>query len=74
MFSVGLATLKEWEWECVGNHLVGRLQKRFIDSTNGCLRKRGLNVGQAGRMVYDMNEWWEFVRGNAWDIVREMNP
>ena len=51
MFSVGLATLKEWEWECVGNHLVGRLQKRFIDSTNGCLRKRGLNVGQAGRIT-----------------------
>ena len=35
------------------------------DSMNDCLKERELNVRQAGRMMYDRNEWWEFVRGNA---------
>ena len=56
--------------ESQGRRLVGRLQKRWIDSLNDCLKKRGLNVGQARRMVYDRNEWWEFVRGNAWGIAK----
>ena len=36
--------------------------------------ERDLNVGQARRMVYDRNEWREFVRKNAWGIDMGMNP
>ena len=28
--------------ECAGSHSVGRLQKRWIDVVNECLRKQGL--------------------------------
>ena len=42
---------------CVGSRLIGRPQKRWIDSMNDCLKKRGLNVGQARRMVFNRNEW-----------------
>ena len=38
------------------------------------LKKKGLNVGQARRMVYDRNERQEFVKGNAWGIALGMNP
>ena len=31
---------------------------------NDCLKK-SLNAGQPIRMVYDGNEWREFIRGNA---------
>ena len=44
---------------------VGRPRKKWIDSVNHCLKKRGLNVGKAKKMVYDRNEWREFVRGNG---------
>ena len=47
--------------EHVGRCLVGRPQKRRIDSVKLILKKC-LNVGQARRMVYDMNEWPGFVR------------
>ena len=46
----------------------------WINFANDCLKKRGLNVWQARRMVYDRNEWEEFVRGNDWGIAREINP
>ena len=39
-----------------------------------CLKKRGLNVRQARRIVQDRSEWWGFVRGNAWGVAQEMNP
>ena len=55
--------------ECVGSRLVGRPWKRWIDSVNDCLKKRGLNVGQARRVVYERNEWREFYRGNAWGVA-----
>ena len=83
MFSVGVVILKEWgiivllKWymcKCEGSCLVGRLWKRWIDLVNNCLKKRGLNVGQARRMVYDKNEWWGFVRSNTLDIALGMNP
>ena len=51
--------------ECVGSRLVGRPRKRWIDSVNDCLKKRGLNVGQARRVVYERNEWREFVKGEC---------
>ena len=42
--------------ECVGGRLVGLRWKRWMDSVNDYLKKRGLNVGQSKRMVYDKNE------------------
>ena len=60
--------------ECVGSRLVGGPGKRYIDSVNDCLKKRGLNVGQARRMVLDRSEWRGFVRGNVWGITSGMNP
>ena len=59
--------------ECVASRLVGQPRKRWIDSLKGCLKKIGMNVGQARRMGYDKNEWREFVRGNAWGIAWGMN-
>ena len=46
--------------ECAGSRSVGRPRKRWIDSVKDCLRKRGLNVRQAGRLVEDRNEWRGF--------------
>ena len=60
--------------KCAGSCSVGRPQKRWIDTMKECLRKRGLDVRQAKRMVQDKSEWQEFVRGNAWGIARGMNP
>ena len=42
--------------ECAGSCSVGRLRKRWIDSVKDCLRKRGLDVRQARRMVQDKSE------------------
>ena len=43
-----------------GHYLVGLLWRRWIDSVNDYL-----NIGQARRMLYDMNEWREFINGNG---------
>ena len=51
--------------ECAGSCSVGRLLKRWIDIMKGCLKKRGLTIRQAKRMVYYRSAWWGFVRGNA---------
>ena len=51
--------------ECAGSHLVCRPWKRWINTGKECLRKRGLDVRQARRMVQDRSEWRGFVRGNA---------
>ena len=59
--------------ECAGSRSVGRPRKRWIDAVKECLRKRGLDVRQARRMVQDRSEWWGFVRGNAWGIAQGMN-
>ena len=60
--------------ECVGSRSVRRPWKRWIDTVKECLRKRGLDVRQARRMVQDRSERREFVRGNAWGgVAREMN-
>ena len=45
--------------------VVGRTQKRWIDIVKECLRKRGLDVRQARRMVQDRSDCQGFVRGNA---------
>ena len=61
--------LKKAKRVCVGSHLVGQPKKRCTDSVNDCLKKRGLNVKQTRRMVYNRNKWREFVRGNTWGIA-----
>ena len=60
--------IKGYMWECMGSRLVGRPGNRWMDSVNDCLKKRGLNDGQARRMVYDdRNERGSrgVVRGNT---------
>ena len=52
----------------------GSLRKRRIDTMKDCLRKRGLDVKQARRMVQDRSEWRRFVRGNALSVAPGMNP
>ena len=43
--------------ECAGFRSVGRPQKRWIGTVKDCLKKRGLDVGQAKRMVHDRSVW-----------------
>ena len=59
---------------CAGSHSLGRSRKRVINTVKGCLKKKVLDVRQVRRMVHDGNEWRRFVRGNAWFVVRGMNP
>ena len=56
--------------ECAGSHSVGRPRKGWIDIVKNCLKKMGLYVRQANRIVYDRSVWRGIVRGNAWDIAR----
>ena len=42
--------------ECAGSHSVGRLKKRRIDTMKESLKKRGLDIRQARRMVQDRSE------------------
>ena len=60
--------------ECAGSRSVGRPRNRWIDTVKECLKKRGLDVRQARRMVQDRSEWQRFVRGNTWGVARGMNP
>ena len=53
-----------------GSRSVGRPRKRWIDIVKECLKKKGLDIRQAKRMVYDRNEWQGFVRRNG----RGMSP
>ena len=82
VFSSGSAMWREWKMigllivyirECVGNHSVRRLWRRW-DTMKDCLRKRCLDVRQARRMVQDSSEWQIFMRGNALGITQGMIP
>ena len=59
--------------ECTGNRSVGRPRKRGIDTVKDCLRKKGLEVRQARRMVHNKSVWRGFVRGNACGVPQGMN-
>ena len=59
--------------ECAGSRSVGRPRKRWVDAVKYCLRKRGLDVNQARRMVQDRSEWRGFSRGSERGIGRGMN-
>ena len=39
--------------ECAVSRRVGRQRKRWIGTVNDCLKKRGLDVRQARKMVHD---------------------
>ena len=52
--------------ECAGSRSMGRPRKRWTDTMQECLRKKGLDVRQARRVVQDRSKWRGFVRGNAW--------
>ena len=54
---------KDYVGECAGSHPAGRPRKRWIDTVKEGLRKRGLDVRQAMRMVQNRTEWRGFVRG-----------
>ena len=43
--------------ECAGSRSVGRPRKRWIDTVRECLKKRGLDVRKARRMIQDSSEW-----------------
>ena len=43
--------------ECASSHSVGRPWKRWIDNVKKCLKKSGLDVWQAKRMVHDRSVW-----------------
>ena len=49
--------------DCASSRSMGRPRKRWIDTVKECLKKRGLDVRQATRMVQDRNELRGFVRG-----------
>ena len=51
------------------SHSVGRMWKSWIDTIKDCLKKRGLDVRKARRILHDGHEWQEFVRRNAWDVA-----
>ena len=51
--------------ECAGSRSVGKPRKRGTDTVMECLRKSGLDVRQARRMVQDRCEWRGFLKGNA---------
>ena len=79
VFSGGSAMLGGWRTtgfvrgsmqEGASSRSMGRPRKRWIHTVKDCLKKRGLDVGQARRMVYG----GEFMRGNGWGVARGMNP
>ena len=48
--------------ECAGSRSLGRPRKKWTDTVKDCLKKSGLDVRQARRMVQDKSEWRRFVR------------
>ena len=59
--------------ECAGSRSVDRTRKRCVDTVKDCLKKRGLDVSRAKRMVHDRSVWQGFVRGNTLGVTRVMN-
>ena len=66
VFSDGLAIWRESRmteslrgsmWECASSHSLGRPQKKLVDT----MKKNGLDVREARRMVQARNVWRGFV-------------
>ena len=60
--------------ECAGSPSVVRPRKKWIDTVKHYLKKIGMDVRRARRMMQDRSEWHGFVRGNACGGARGMNP
>ena len=71
---MGMIAKRVYVEEFAGIRSAGRPQKRWLDTVKECLKKTGLDVRQARRMVQDRSEWRGFVKGNAWGIALGMNP
>ena len=54
--------------EFAGSHSVGWPRKRWIDAMKDCLKKSGLDIRKASRMVHDRSIWRGFARGNAHNL------
>ena len=59
-------TKRVYMGKSAGSRLVSGSQKSWIDSGNECLKKRGMDVGQARGMVHYRSERRRFGRENAW--------
>ena len=46
---------RDYVGECAGSRSVARPRKRWIDTVKECLKKRGLDIKQARRMVQDIS-------------------
>ena len=66
MLSDGSAMWREWRltgsprgsmWRCAGSRSVTNLRKRWIDTVKDRLKKKGLDVRQARRVVDDKSVW-----------------
>ena len=64
---------KVYAAESAGSHSVGSQRKRWIDTVKACLKKGGLDVRQARRMVHNRIVWQGFARENALDVDRGIN-
>ena len=60
--------------KCAGSRSVGSPWKNWIDAVKDYLKKRGLDVRRARRMVQDGREYQGFVRRNTWGVTQGMNP
>ena len=58
----GMIAMRVHVGEFVGSRSVGTPRKRWIDTVKECLKKRGVDVRQARRMVQERSE---FVRGKC---------
>ena len=70
----GMIAKRVYVEEFAGSRSACRPWKRWIDTVKEGLKKRGLDVRQARRIVTDRTKWRGFVRGNALGIDRGMNP
>ena len=59
--------------KCVGSLSVSGPRERWIDNVKECLRKRGLDIRQAKKMVQDRCKWRGFIKRNAWGVAWRMN-
>ena len=68
----GIGSPREYVGECTGSRSVGRPWKIWIDTVKACLKKKGLDIRQARRIVQDRSEWQRFVKWNEWGVAQGM--
>ena len=55
-----------------GSRSLGKQRKRWIDTMNDYLKKRGLDIKASKKK--NVSKWRGFVRGNALGVARGMTP